>query len=86
MRKSGLPLLLVGASALAGCATAERPPEISYDDVAPAVLAAEPPTPVKVVELPKPLPLPGQLKAVGKDGKAEPEPADPTARVNLANA
>ncbi len=86
LRKSGLPLLLVGASALAGCATAERPPEISYDDVAPAVLAAEPPTPVKVVELPKPLPLPGQLKAVGKDGKAEPEPADPTARVNLANA
>ena len=39
----------------------------------------------EVVELPKPLPLPGQLKRLPR-GKAPPEPADPTARVNLANA
>ena len=85
-RNSLLAALLLSASVLAGCATAEKPPEISYDDAAPAVQATEPPLPVKVVELPKLLPLPGQLKPVGKDGKAEPEPADPTARVNLANA
>lgn len=62
------------------------PPEISYDDAAPAVLAADPPKPVQVVELPKPLPLPGQLKPVGKDGKPTPELPDPAARVNEANA
>lgn len=82
-RKSGLPVLLLCASALAGCAT--KPPEISYDDAMPAAQTADPPAPVTIVELPKPLPLPGQLKPVGKNGKPEPEPADPTARVNLAN-
>lgn len=86
LRKSGLPLLLLSASALAGCAGHTPPPEISYDDAAPAVIATDPPKPVQVVELPKVLPLPGQLKPVGKDGKPEPEAADPTVRVNQANA
>ncbi|MBP9233027.1 MAG: P-type conjugative transfer protein TrbG [Hyphomonadaceae bacterium] len=85
-RKSGLPLLLLCTSALAGCATNLPPPEISYDNAMPAVQAAEPPRPVQVVELPKLLPLPGQLKPVGKDGKPAPEAADPTVRVNQANA
>jgi len=85
-RKGGFAALLLSATALAGCASPEKPPEISYDDAAPAVQASDPPLPVKVVELPKPLPLPGQLKPVGKDGKPEPEPADPTQRVVLANA
>lgn len=85
-RRSGLPLLLICTSALAGCATFEKPPEIEYDDAPPAVFKAEPPGPVRIVELPKPLPLPGQLKPVGKDGKAEPEATDPAARVNQANA
>jgi P-type conjugative transfer protein TrbG len=40
---------------------------------------------VRVVELPTPLPLPGQLKPLPK-GKAPPEPGDPTVRVNQANA
>jgi len=85
-RKSGVPLLLLCTSALAGCAGSTPPPEISYDDAQPAVIAADPPKPVKVVELPKPLPLPGQLKPTAKDAKPEPEPADPAARVNQANA
>ncbi len=85
-RKSGLPLLLLCSSALAGCAGHTPPPEISYDDATPAVIAADPPKPVQVVELPKPLPLPGQLKPVGKDGKPTPELPDPAARVNEANA
>ncbi|WP_454918785.1 P-type conjugative transfer protein TrbG [Xanthobacter sediminis] len=76
--------VLLSASALAGCAQKYIPPEIAYDDAAPAVLAVDPPGPVKVVELPKPLPLPGQLKPV--DGaKAKPEPADPKDRVSKAN-
>lgn len=85
-RKMALPALLLCTSALAGCATRQKPPEISYDDPVPAVHAVDPPPPVKVVELSKPLPLPGQLKPVGKAAKPDPEPTDPTARVNLANA
>ncbi|WP_245331101.1 P-type conjugative transfer protein TrbG [Mesorhizobium sophorae] len=85
-RKIAFPALLLCTSALAGCAARQKPPEISYDDPVPAVQAVDPPPPVKVVELSKPLPLPGQLKPVGKDAKPEPEPTDPTARVNLANA
>lgn len=85
-RKSGFPLLLLCTSALAGCATFAKPPEIEYDDAPPAVFKAEPPGSVRIVELPKPLPLPGQLKPVGKDGKVEPEASDPAVRVNQANA
>jgi type IV secretion system protein VirB9 len=39
---------------------------------------------VQVVELPKPLPLPGQLKPV-KTGKSKPEATDPKKRVAQAN-
>ena len=57
-------LLLISAAGLGGCAQKLFPPDITYDDFVPAVQAAEPPSPVQVVELPKPLPLPGQLKPV----------------------
>jgi type IV secretion system protein TrbG len=70
--------------ALAGCATF-KPPDISYDDAAPAVLAEDPPKPVQIVELPKLLPLPGQLKPV-PSAQARPEPKDPKERVTQANA
>ncbi len=46
--------------------------------------ATDPPAPVQVVELPQPLPLPGQLKRVGGSSRA-PEASDPAVRVNLAN-
>ncbi|MFI0846545.1 P-type conjugative transfer protein TrbG [Mesorhizobium sp. IMUNJ 23232] len=81
-----LPLIvaLSAATALAGCAKKYVPPEIDYDDVAPAVLTGDPPGPVRVVETPKPLPLPGQLKPVATD-KEKPEQADPKARITSAN-
>ncbi|PDS58791.1 MULTISPECIES: P-type conjugative transfer protein TrbG [Rhizobium] len=84
-RKSAFSALLVCTSALAGCATMQKPPEISYDDAAPAGQAVDPPAPVTVVELPKPLPLPGQMKPV-EASRRTPEPTDPAARVNQANA
>ncbi len=71
--------------ALAGCATTQKPPEIAYDDAAPAVQTVDAPAPVTVVELPRPLPLPGQMKPVEESRRA-PEPTDPAARVNQANA
>ena len=84
--KFALALLLMSASLAAGCSHFQKPPEIALDDPAePAVLLADPPAPVEVVELPKPLPLPGQLKPL-PGGKPAPEAADPAARVNQANA
>ena len=79
-----LAVALLSATALAGCAQKYIPPEIDYDDAAPAVLTADPPGPVQVVELPKPLPLPGQLKPV-EGAAAKPEPADPRQRITQAN-
>jgi type IV secretion system protein VirB9 len=78
-------LALSAATALAGCATF-KPPQISYDDPPqPAVLEAEPPKPVEIVEIAKPLPLPGQLKPLPAQRSA-PEPRDPKQRVDIANA
>lgn len=84
-RLPAIPLLLLCTSALAGCAHLESPPEIAYDDAAPAALKVDPPAPVTVVELPKPLPLPGQLKPLTAS-RPSPELADPAARVAVANA
>jgi type IV secretion system protein VirB9 len=76
--------MMLATTALAGCANKFIPPDIDYDDAAPAVLGADPVGPVKVVELPKPLPLPGQLKPVNA-AKMSPEPTDPKKRVAQAN-
>ena len=84
MRASWLGLTAFVSSGLVGCATF-KPPEINYDDAQPAVLEREPPKPVQVVELPKPLPLPGQLKPLPR-GRSAPEPRDPRQRVDVANA
>jgi type IV secretion system protein TrbG len=78
--------LVMLTAALAGCA-AFKPPQISYDDPhpEPAVLETEPPKPVQVVEVPKLLPLPGQLKPLPGQRSAA-EPRDPKQRIDLANA
>ncbi len=69
---------------LSGCATF-KPPEISYDDPVEATLIADPPGPIRIVERPEPLPLPGQLMRVDTDPKS-PQAAEPTERVTNANA
>jgi hypothetical protein len=85
MHPNPLSLVLVAAAALAGCSTF-KPPQISYDDPPePAVLETDPPKSVQVVEVPKLLPLPGQLKPL-PGPRAAPEPRDPRQRVDLANA
>jgi type IV secretion system protein VirB9 len=88
-RKSSLAALLISGSALAGCATAQKPPAISYDDAPakPAVLVPDPPKPVQVVAVPTPLPLPGQLKPMPPaSAPTPPEPASPALRIAAANA
>jgi P-type conjugative transfer protein TrbG len=88
-RKPAIAALLISASTLAGCASAPKPPAISYDDAPPiaAVKAPDTPNPVEVVAIPTPLPLPGQLKpAPTALPGVVPSAADPTARVAAANA
>jgi type IV secretion system protein VirB9 len=76
---------LLSSVGLAACSTF-KPPQITYDDedLKPAVLEGEPPKPVQVVEIPKPLPLPGQLKPIAVTN-APPEPKNPADRIARAN-
>ena len=87
-RKAVVPSLLISATTLAGCATTSaKPPAITYDDApaVAAVLTPEAPTPVEIVTIPEPLPLPSQLMPI-EERRSPPEPADPSARVSQANA
>ena len=64
MRTLPLATLLLASASLGACST-WKPPAITYDDTPrQAVLQPDPPKPVQVVELPKLLPLPGQLKPI----------------------
>ncbi|MEA2755853.1 MAG: type secretion system protein TrbG [Aliidongia sp.] len=79
-------VLVLSASALALAACAGKtPPAMPYDDTAmrPAALAADPPKPVEIVEVPTPLPLPGQLQPPPK--RAKPDDRPPTVQVEAAN-
>lgn len=75
---------LATVAALSGCATF-KPPEIAYDDPVPATLVADPPGPVRIIETPEPLPLPGQLMRVDADDRPA-EAEEPTERIANANA
>jgi len=82
MRKS---VSLIAVSLLLGACTTFKPPEIAYDDMKPAVqLGDPPPKAVQVVELPKPLPLPGQLKPLIEE-PVKPDPANVHVRIARAN-
>ncbi len=76
--------LIVGA-----CATRVQVPEIPILDgplFKAAKQEAEPKPPVEVVEVPKPLPLPGQLKPVPKKGEKAKDDKLPKDRIAEANA
>lgn len=74
------------SAALAGCvAQGLRPPTISLDEAAKAEPLPKLPKPINVVVVPKPLPLPDQMKPLSV-GEAKPAPVDPKARVEQANA
>jgi P-type conjugative transfer protein TrbG len=85
MRVRPLAILLLAGTALGACAP-WKPPTIKYDDTPrQAVLTQDPPKPVQIVQLPQPLPLPGQLKPIPRHRTASPEAADPEARIAQAN-
>ncbi|WP_192182974.1 P-type conjugative transfer protein TrbG [Mesorhizobium amorphae] len=81
-------ILSASAAVLSACASKPvPPPEISYDaaDFKPAAIEKVPEKPVKIVEVPKPLPLPGQLQPnPGKVAAAE-DKRSPEERVADAN-
>jgi type IV secretion system protein VirB9 len=90
IRHYALPLVLsTFLAALAGCATHGKPPPgISLDEPVAARALPEPAKPIEVVEVPKLLPLPEQLKSLGNSPENKPvsETPDEKARVARANA
>jgi len=80
-------LVLAVAIVLAGCATQPKPPRITLDEPVAATLLPEPDRPIEVVEVPKPLPLPGQLMPLPAEEKDDEEDAaeDPQAQIIQAN-
>ena len=80
-----LATLLLLSVSLGACST-WMPPEIHYDNTPrQAVVQPIPPKPVQIVEVPRLLPLPGQLKPVPAEKPPVPEPANPRLRVERAN-
>ncbi|MDE2465101.1 MAG: P-type conjugative transfer protein TrbG [Alphaproteobacteria bacterium] len=80
-------MLLLMSVSLAGCATTWKPPRISYDDTPKrATLVPAPPKAVRIVEIAKVLPLPGQLKALPGTSKLPLESPNPHVRIDRANA
>jgi type IV secretion system protein VirB9 len=80
-----LSILLLTSVSLGACST-WTPPLINYDDKpVAAVQQSDPPKPVQVVEVPRLLPLPGQLKPMPGNTRAAHEAANPRLRVEAAN-
>ncbi|WP_020086024.1 P-type conjugative transfer protein TrbG [Hyphomicrobium zavarzinii] len=82
-----LVALLMTSSGLGACATNIRVPEIPIFDN-PAMAAhrePDPKLPVRYVEVPTPLPLPGQLKPIGKEAGKKKDTRPPADRVTGAN-
>lgn len=89
MRSPDTYALLAVTIVLSGCATDIKVPEIPLLDTAaftPAAREPEPKPPVQYIEVPKPLPLPGQLKPVPKMPDKEKDNRPPKDRVVGANA
>jgi P-type conjugative transfer protein TrbG len=76
--------ITIAAITIAGCAS-KPPRDIPLDEPVAAMKIADPPKPVEIVEVPKLLPLPGQLKPVPVATVTVPETVDPQDRVKHAN-
>lgn len=76
--------IAIAAITVAGCAS-KPPRDIPLDEPVAAVKIADLPKPVEIVEVPKLLPLPGQLKPVPAATVTVPETGDPQDRIKHAN-
>jgi len=71
--------------AATACATQKAPAPPPLDELTEAVRLPDPPKPVQLIEVPKLLSLPGQLKSLPPRTSETPEPVDPVKRVAEAN-
>jgi P-type conjugative transfer protein TrbG len=85
MRVRVIAGVIIAAVAVASCASKPPRRDIPLDEPVAAVKVADPPKPVEIVEVPKLLPLPGQLKPVSAAITTVPESGDPEDRVKHAN-
>ncbi len=78
-------MLICSLMVLTACKAGTPPPAISYDreEFKPAKVVAEAARPVEIVEVPKPLPLPGQLMPLPDQPPAD--KLSPEERVETAN-
>ena len=89
LNKYGITVLMLVSTCLAGCAPKFIPPKINYDNAVKATLLPPAPEPVQIVQIPEPLPLPGQLKplpdSTGSDDAAGTANASSTAQDQSPN-
>ena len=86
MRVLAPTTLLLASVSLGACSTpGSRRRSATTTRRSKAVLSPDPPKPVRIVEIPKLLPLPGQLKPIPGAKTEDAEAADPRARVDQAN-
>lgn len=80
------PVILILAAMLAGCAERVMVPEIKLDPVDPRPVKSSQTAapPVRVVEVPRPLPLPGQMKPLPQRDLVTPE-TTPSERIGAAH-
>ncbi len=80
-------IALCACVSVAACAQKQLPPEIDFDAATfePASLTVEPPGPVTIVEKPKLLPLPGQLKKAPGSARKPEDQRPPEERIATAN-
>src|SRR5882762_7159230 len=76
--------ILIAAAFLSACATHKTVPS-AQEDAREAVRLPAPPKPVEIMEIPKLLSLPGQLKSLPSSSGESPDAADPLKRVAQAN-
>lgn len=86
-RVATLIALLASSAALLGCASRHPAPDIRLDELVAAKPIPKPPAPMKIVEVPEPLPLPGQLELPPDLAPAAPhQMKDPEEQVREADA
>ncbi|AXO14132.1 P-type conjugative transfer protein TrbG [Thalassospira indica] len=83
--KHNAMMLTCSMLVLTACKAGTPPPAISYDRASfkEATIQAEPARPVEIVEVPKPLPLPGQLMPL--PGQSPADKLSPEEQVETAN-
>jgi len=70
---------------LTACSTQKPAPELPYEDSVPAQIEVDPPAPLQIVEIPKPIPFPNQLKPL-PELSPPPLASSPKRSVQDANA